>query len=185
MKRTISCLRWPVAACIALTFFAPPLLAAETEKDMDPRSGEKGIKILLGTDDLSPIRRRAMDVGPVELKKERTRLEALRKAGRFATEAVASTWTSLGPTYRPIQNGTPQNAGDNSGLASGVKVHPTDPKTIYVATAGGGVWKTTDGGQGWTPLTDDLGQLPIGAVAISTSRPQRVYAGIGLSLIHI
>ena len=33
-------------------------------------------------------------------------------------------------------------------------VDPTDPDVIYIATAGGGAWKTQDGGQSWQPLFD-------------------------------
>ena len=32
--------------------------------------------------------------------------------------------------------------------------HPTNPSTIYIGPANGGVWKSTDSGINWTPLTD-------------------------------
>jgi photosystem II stability/assembly factor-like uncharacterized protein len=42
--------------------------------------------------------------------------------------------------------------------------HPTDPNTLFVATPNGGVWRTTDGGATWSPLTDSL-PLSIGAIS--------------------
>jgi len=41
-----------------------------------------------------------------------------------------------------------------SGRIAGIAADPTTPNTIYVATAGGGAWKTTDAGVNWNALTD-------------------------------
>src|SRR5262249_34983181 len=57
--------------------------------------------------------------------------------------------------------------------------HPTDAGTIYIAAAGGGVWKTIDGGITWDPLTDSQPTLSMGAIAIAPSNPQVIYAGTG------
>jgi photosystem II stability/assembly factor-like uncharacterized protein len=48
-----------------------------------------------------------------------------------------------------------------------------------VATARGGVWKTTDGGTTWAALSDNEVSLQIGAFGISASDPQTLYAGTG------
>lgn len=53
-----------------------------------------------------------------------------------------------------------------------------NPDTYYVAAATGGVWKTTDGGNTWKPLTDHL-TCSIGAVAVSQSNPDVVWIGGG------
>ncbi|HLW36601.1 MAG TPA: hypothetical protein VKS98_13185, partial [Chthoniobacterales bacterium] len=66
-----------------------------------------------------------------------------------------------------------------SGRITGIAAHPTDANTIYVASAGGGVWKTTDAGTTWAPLTDTQSTLSMGAIAISKSNPQVIYAGTG------
>lgn len=82
-------------------------------------------------------------------------------------------WTALGPA--PINTfGT-----FSTGRITGIAAHPTDANTIYVATAGGGVWKTVDGGVNWAPLTDTQATLFMGAIALAPSDPNIVYAGTG------
>src|SRR5262249_14837420 len=66
-----------------------------------------------------------------------------------------------------------------SGRVTEIVQHPTNTSTIYVASARGGVWKTTDGGLTWTPISDNSESLAIGALAISKSNPQVLYAGTG------
>jgi hypothetical protein len=76
-----------------------------------------------------------------------------------------------------------------SGRVTAVATDPTDPSgnTYLVGSANGGVWRTTDGGNSWTPLTDHLtngsGQpinTPIGAIAFSPNAPAIVYAATGV-----
>ncbi|MEX2284306.1 MAG: glycosyl hydrolase [Gemmatimonadota bacterium] len=52
-------------------------------------------------------------------------------------------------------------------------------KTIFVATAAGGVWKTTNGGITWAPIFDGQRVSSIGAVAVAPSNPNVVYVGTG------
>jgi photosystem II stability/assembly factor-like uncharacterized protein len=66
-----------------------------------------------------------------------------------------------------------------SGRIVGIAPSPTDPNTIYAAAASGGVWKTTDGGGTWLPLTDDQVTLSMGAIALAPSNPNVIYAGTG------
>jgi hypothetical protein len=56
---------------------------------------------------------------------------------------------------------------------------PTNAGTLYLAAADGGVWKTTDGGSHWGPLTDGQVTLVMGAIALAPSNPQVIYAGTG------
>ncbi len=49
----------------------------------------------------------------------------------------------------------------------------------YMGTTGGGVFKTTDGGQSWTPVTDKYFGGTIGAIAVAPSNPNIVYVGGG------
>ncbi len=66
-----------------------------------------------------------------------------------------------------------------SGRVVGVAPDPSDPNLIYIATAGGGVWKTIDGGGHWTPLTDSQITTVMGAIAVAPSNPNVIYAGTG------
>ncbi|MBV9436834.1 MAG: glycosyl hydrolase [Acidobacteria bacterium] len=50
----------------------------------------------------------------------------------------------------------------------------------YFGAVGGGLWKTTDGGQSWNPVTDgQIHSSSVGAVAVSQSNPDVVYIGMG------
>jgi photosystem II stability/assembly factor-like uncharacterized protein len=55
-----------------------------------------------------------------------------------------------------------------------------DPLTIYVGAAGGGVWKSTDGGLAFKPVFDDYNQS-IGAITIDPKDPKKVWVGTGES----
>ncbi|MEO8190747.1 MAG: IPT/TIG domain-containing protein [Acidobacteriota bacterium] len=57
--------------------------------------------------------------------------------------------------------------------------HPTDSGTVLAGAAGGGVWKTTDNGVSWVPLTDGLNDLSVGAISYAPSAPNIVYLGTG------
>ena len=96
---------------------------------------------------------------------------------QIAPTLTTGTWTAIGPA--PITNGQRPGSGPVSGRLTGIAAHPTDPNTIYVAAAGGGVWKTTDGGTTWNPLTDSQSTLSMGAIAIAPSNPLVLYTGTG------
>jgi photosystem II stability/assembly factor-like uncharacterized protein len=55
----------------------------------------------------------------------------------------------------------------------------TDPNTYYFGAPGGGVWKTTDGGQTWSPMFDKERVASIGALAIAPSDSNVLYVGTG------
>jgi len=75
-------------------------------------------------------------------------------------------WTPIGPAPLAAFNNV-------SGNITGIAAEPRDANTIYVSAAGGGVWKTTDGGTKWTPLTDEQKTLSMGAIAIGTRQGHR------------
>lgn len=66
-----------------------------------------------------------------------------------------------------------------SGRITDIETHPTNNKIIYTATAGGGVWKSNDGGASFNPIFDENIQS-IGCVAIDPSIPdQNIWVGTG------
>src|SRR5262245_10610457 len=81
------------------------------------------------------------------------------------------SWRSIGPPR-----------GGRSIAVSGVKGRP---KEAYFGAVGGGLWKTTDAGENWAPVTDgQIGSSSVGAVAVSESNPDLVYIGMGESCIR-
>ncbi|MEZ5330911.1 MAG: glycosyl hydrolase [Thermoanaerobaculia bacterium] len=66
------------------------------------------------------------------------------------------------------------------GRIAAIDAVATDPVTIYVGAAGGGVWKSQDDGVTFRPVFDDHIQS-IGAIAIDPSDPETVWVGTGES----
>jgi len=77
----------------------------------------------------------------------------------------ALEWRNIGP-YR----------GGRSCAVTGVPGHPN---LYYFGSAGGGVWRTQDGGQSWENISDGYFGGSIGAVAVSTYDPNVIYVGGG------
>jgi len=75
-------------------------------------------------------------------------------------------WRSIGP-----------NRGGRSQTAAGSVRRPLE---YYFGATGGGLWKTTNGGVTWFPVTDgQIHSSSVGAVAVAPSNPDVVYIGMG------
>jgi photosystem II stability/assembly factor-like uncharacterized protein len=72
----------------------------------------------------------------------------------------------------------PFRGGRTVGAAGVVQL----PGVFYIGVNNGGVWKTTDYGQTWTPIFDEQGTQSIGAVAVAPSDPSILYVGSGEGL---
>lgn len=74
-----------------------------------------------------------------------------------------------------------RNIGPNRGGRSlGCAGSPTRPNEYYFGATGGGLWKTTDGGNQWKPVTDgQVTSSSVGAVAVAETNPDIVYIGMG------
>ncbi|MCX5754983.1 MAG: glycosyl hydrolase [Gemmatimonadetes bacterium] len=80
-------------------------------------------------------------------------------------------WRAIGP-----------DRGGRSIAASGVRGRPNE---AYFGAVGGGLWKTSDGGTNWAPVTDgQLKSSSVGAVAVSETNPDIVYIGMGETCIR-
>jgi hypothetical protein len=95
-------------------------------------------------------------------------------ASRVSPLAVTGVWTALGPA--PIRGSF--YGGTASGRVDAIVVAPNGE--IFVGSAGGGVWSSTDGGSHWVTHTDQVSSgLAIGALALDPTNAQVVYAGTG------
>ncbi len=105
------------------------------------------------------------------------RSTAQEKAGQKSPVGAitSNSWTLIGP--QPL-NSNGEN-GNVSGRIAGLAVHPTNANIIYIAPAGGGVWKSVNAGASWTPLTDTQTTLSMGSIAIAPSNTSVIYAGTG------
>jgi hypothetical protein len=96
------------------------------------------------------------------------------------TPRGTARWSSLGPmSARSSFNGSYYDA-DDTGRVNSVRVDPTNPEVVYLASAGGGVWKTTNATNSrptWTPL--GVSVLAVGAMDIDVTNPQKVMVGLG------
>ncbi len=94
-------------------------------------------------------------------------------------------WKQLGPLSTPDgSTWGPAGAGTVSGRATAIVADPATCsngacQTIYLGTANGGVWKTTNGGKNWTPLTEHQSTLAIGSLTLDPHNPNIIYAGTG------
>ncbi|MEM6376596.1 MAG: hypothetical protein AAF705_00145 [Bacteroidota bacterium] len=75
----------------------------------------------------------------------------------------------------------PRNIGPAgmSGRVTAIDAVNADPNIIYIGTAAGGVWKSTNGGLSFSPTFDEQKVSSIGAVAINQQNPQEIWAGTG------
>ena len=88
-------------------------------------------------------------------------------------------WTLLGPLDVPAGEGYDGSRVSVSGRVSALAVDPSDPETVYVGSALGGVWKSRDGGRTWSPMSDNEASLAVGALAVDSTRPGTIYVGTG------
>src|SRR5579875_961525 len=70
----------------------------------------------------------------------------------------------------------PAQAGGRVAAVVGI---PGNPNIYYVGAAGGGVWKTTDGGYHWKAIFQHADSASIGAIALAPSNPSLVWVGTG------
>ena len=129
-----------------------------------------------------------MGGAPTSEYKERMVREALRERELYPDLAPGAlalgvpTWTNLGPESDSyIQNGGITLNEVDSGRVREILQDPKNLGTMYVLTAGGGLWKTTNltsTGATWVPMTDSLHTTSGGAMAFG-HLTSTLYLGLG------
>lgn len=87
-------------------------------------------------------------------------------------ESVNGDWTFFGS-----EDHIKGSAGYNGGIGrvNVIAQHPTNSNIIYAGTPAGGLWKTTNGGSTWNPLTDGLACWGVSGIAIDPGNTNTVY----------
>ena len=111
----------------------------------------------------------------------RTRVARLAAAGLAFVAIVPTLPAQQAVTEADLAAFRPRHVGPavTGGRIHDVEALPGDPSTIYVATASGGLWKSTNRGVTWTNLWEHMPTSTFGDVAIAPSDPNVVYAGTG------
>lgn len=93
---------------------------------------------------------------------------------------VSVAWAQPGPDalLKPI---VPRELGPTNmgGRVHNFAVYEKEPRIFYVATAGGGLWKTTSGGIKFSPVFQFQNTVALGDVTIDQSNPDHVWVGMG------
>ncbi len=90
----------------------------------------------------------------------------------FKASPIKTNWSFLGPTTTP--------SGYNGlGRLNCIAFHPSDTNTMWVGSPAGGIWKTTNFGKSWTPLSDFNGVLGVSSIAVNPNYPDSIYIATG------
>ncbi len=101
-----------------------------------------------------------------------SRFGLLARSNMAASQlGLAASWRSIGPTTI--------NGGAAAGRVTAIAVHPTQNNIIYAGGAQGGVWRSVDSGDSWTPLTESQCSLAVGSITIDPINPNIIYVGTG------
>lgn len=115
-------------------------------------------------------------VDAAALKEARLQVSALQVAGGSWREVTTKPYNADDPNYRDPYI---SNSGGGWGLVTGrMSAIATDGARVYVGGADGGVWRSTDGGGHFRPLTDGLPSTSTGALAVNRA-DHSVWLGTG------
>lgn len=92
---------------------------------------------------------------------------------------AAAGWQFVGPTNLSVPYRIYYGQGAINGRINAIAFDPTTSSVFYIATASGGLWKTTNGGVNWTPLTDRGLTLQTSAIAVDPTNRSNLYVGTG------
>ncbi len=98
-----------------------------------------------------------------------------KKAHLRSADEFAGDWENIGPISLPAS----PNLFWGNGRINAIAFHPADADIFYIGAPAGGLWKTEDGGESWTPLTDGQPTLGVSSIVVSWDDPDVIYVGSG------
>ncbi len=88
------------------------------------------------------------------------------------TAAATASWSALGPQFT--------SAGlAGIGRVDCIKFAPTNTATVWIGTAGGGLWKSINSGNNWTDMSTNLPNLSVADIAIHPTKPDTMFIATG------
>jgi hypothetical protein len=93
-------------------------------------------------------------------------ISAIAGVAGVAEADSLGAWTALGP-------------GNIGGRTRALVIDPRQPRTMYAAAVAGGVWKSTDGGASWSPLSDLTANIAVNSLVMDPAHSNVLYAGTG------
>ena len=106
-----------------------------------------------------------------------TKINSKKQKGQVAAgiNAKTSSWFPVGP-FNHTNTGS---WSSGQGRVNVVYVDPSNANTIYVGAPAGGVWKSTDAGITWSPLSDSLPQIGVSGIVVAHNNPNVIYIATG------
>ncbi|MFN8277517.1 MAG: T9SS type A sorting domain-containing protein [Chitinophagales bacterium] len=92
-------------------------------------------------------------------------------------QSIASR--ASGYAWQNISQQVADGGYNGMGRVNSMAFHPTNSNIFFVAGRKGGIWKTTDGGQHYVPIGDQLPYLAVGDVVVDQQNPNVIYATLG------
>ncbi|HZV70596.1 MAG TPA: hypothetical protein VFG10_13675 [Saprospiraceae bacterium] len=99
------------------------------------------------------------------------RIRSAYEAYATHQRSSAGNWIPRGPNSISGINGSAVGIGRVDRIA----FHPTDANTLYIGSPAGGLFKSTNGGSSWTPLTDNIPSTAISGIVVSHANPNTIY----------
>jgi photosystem II stability/assembly factor-like uncharacterized protein len=103
--------------------------------------------------------------------------EMKRMEASSRPDGAGATWAPIGPL--PTTSAYQANGGFNSGRVNAIAVSPADVQLVLIGAATGGIWRSTNGGTDFVPVSDSQADLGVGGIAFAPSNPNIVYAAMG------
>ena len=104
-----------------------------------------------------------------------------RPQEEFQVQSEGTLWRSIGPA--PISSAPLNNWGLTSGRITALAISPANPNIVLFGGAEGGVWRSTDSGVNFIPVTDNQVDLSVNSIAFAPSNPSIAYAAMGADFL--